>query len=471
MVHGHILLLTFPAQGHINPCLQFAKRLLSMGVHVTFTTSLSAQRRMTADTPEGLKFVTFSDGYDDGFKPGDDSQHFFSQMKKNSSQIIRDIISTSSDEGHPVTCLVYTFLHPWAAAVARDCHVPFTLLWIQPAAVLDIYYYYYKGYEEDIVKNHNDPSWSLELPGLPRLYSHDLPSFVIPSSSNAPAMLTIKELVDTLDEETNPKVLVNTCDALEPEALKAIQNYNLIGIGPLIPSAFLDGQDPSDTSFGGDLFQKSREYIEWLNSKPQSSVVYVSFGTMIVLPKQQKEEIARGLLESHRPFLWVMRPEESRGKEKEEEDEDALSCMEELEQQGMIVPWCSQLEVLSHPSLGCFVTHCGWNSTLESLASGVPVVAVPRWSDQGTNAKMMAEVWGTGVRAKANEEGIVESEEVKRCIEEVMGGEERGEEMKRNAKKWKELTREAVKEGGSSDLNLKAFVKEIEGGECSSKVF
>ncbi|KAF5951095.1 hypothetical protein HYC85_013088 [Camellia sinensis] len=301
MVQGHIILLTFPAQGHINPCLQFSKRLLSMGVHVTFTTSLSAQRRMTAETPKGLKFVAFSDGYDDG-----------------------------SDEGRPVTCLVYTFLLPWVAAVARDCHVPFTLLWFQPAAVLDIYYYYFNGYkedrellfthtiytfytspslhflhtpfvkcvykgglvcvnrssQEDIVKNHNDPSWSLELPGLPRLYSHDLPSFVIPSSSNTLDMPIFKELMDTLDEETNPKVLVNTCDALEPKALKAIQNYNLIGIGPLIPSAFLDGQDPSDTSFGGDLFPKSREYIEWLNSKPQSLVVYISFGTMIVLPKQ-----------------------------------------------------------------------------------------------------------------------------------------------------------------------------------------
>ncbi|KAL7219773.1 hypothetical protein ACSBR2_012773 [Camellia fascicularis] len=352
MVHCHILLLTFPAQGHINPSLQFAKRLVSMGVHVTFATSLSAQRRMTAGTPEGLKFVAFSDGYDDGFKPGDDIQHYYSQMKKNSSRIIRDIITT------------------------------------------------------------------------------------------------------------------------KPEALKAIQNYNLIGIGPLIPSSFLDGQDPSDTSFGGDLFQKSREYIEWLNSKPQSSVVYISFGTMIVLPKQQKEEIAQGLLETHRPFLWVMRPKESREEEKEVEDEGALSCMEELEQQVIIVPWCSQLEVLSHPSLGCFVTHCGWNSALESLASGVPVVAVPGWSDQGTNAKMMTEVWGTGVRVKANEEGIVESEEVKRCIEEVMGGEERGEEMRRNAKKWKELTREAVKEGGSSDLNLKAFVEEIGvgGRDCSSSV-
>ncbi|KAI8010912.1 hypothetical protein LOK49_LG06G02305 [Camellia lanceoleosa] len=189
---------------------------------------------------------------------------------------------------------------------------------------------------------------------------------------------------------------------------------------------------------------------------------------MVVLQKQQKEEIARGLLESHQPFLWVIRAKHSREEEEEkeeEEEEDTLSCMKELEQQGMIVPWCSQLEVLSHPYLGCFVTHCGWNSILESLASGVLVMAFPHWSDQMMNAKMM-----TGVRKKANEEGIVESEEVKRCIEEVMGGEERGEEMRRNAKKWKELTREAVKEGGSSDLNLKAFVENIGGGNCFSRV-
>ncbi|CAL5337127.1 unnamed protein product [Camellia sinensis] len=332
MVHRHILLVTFPAQGHINPCLQFAKRLVSMGVQVTFTTGLSAQRRMTAGTPEGLKFVAFPD---DGFKPGDDIQQYFSQMKISSSKIIRDVITTSSDEGRPVTCVVYTLLLPWAAAVARDCHVPSILLWIQPAAVLDIYYYYFNGYEEDIVKNQNDPSWFLELPGLPRLYGRDLPSLLIPLSLHAFSMKIFKELVDAIDEESNPKALVNTCDALEPEALKAIQNCNLIGIGPLIPSAFLDGQDPSDTSFGGDLFQKSTEYIEWLNSKPQSSVVYISFGTLIVLPKQKKEEIARGLLESHRPFLWVMRTKEGREEEKkeeEEEEEERLSCMEELEQ-------------------------------------------------------------------------------------------------------------------------------------------
>ena len=115
------------------------------------------------------------------------------------------------------------------------------------------------------------------------------------------------------------------------------------------------------------------DYIKWLNSKPKSSVIYVSFGTMSELTKRQTEEVARRLLGCSRPFLWVTRANEN-GEEEKEEDK-FMSCKEELEQQGMIVPLCCQVEVLSHPTLGCFVKHCGWNSTLESLGCGVLVVA------------------------------------------------------------------------------------------------
>lgn len=340
--------------------------------------------------------------------------------------------------------------------MARRLNFPSTFLWIQPAITLDIYYYYFNGYSDDIQKNGNDSSWSIELPGLPPLSSRDLPSFLLPANQLAFAVSLFKEHIEFLEAETNSTVLVNSFDGLEPEALRAIEKLNLVAIGPLIPSAFLDEKDPSDTAFGGDLFKTSRNCIEWLDSKEDSSVVYVSFGSVCELSKNQIEEIARGLLKSHRPFLWVIRATTTNS---ENEEEDKLSCEEELEKQGMIVPWCSQVEVLSHPSLGCFVTHCGWNSTLEGLVSGVPVVAFPQWSDQATNAKLIKDVWKTGVRVRVsvNEEGAVEGEEIERCIEMVM----ESEEMRRNAKKWRVMAREAVKEGGSSDLNLKAFLSEI----------
>lgn len=426
-----------------------------MGVEVTFATGISAHRRMAkaagGDT-KGLNFVWFSDGYDDGFKMStDNAKHFVSQIRSCGTECLKEIIHSSAEEGRPISLLVYTLLLPWVAEVARDSHIPSALLWIQPATVLDIYYYYFNGYNE-AMSNCNDPSWSIKLPGLPLLHAKDLPSFLLPSSQEtySHALLLFKEQLEALDADAYPKVLVNSFDALEPDALKAIDKLKLIAIGPVIPSAFLDGKDPSDTSFGGDLFQKSRNYSDWLNSKPKESVIYVSFGSLLELTKPQMEEIAIGLIKSNRPFLWVIR-------KKEDEKVEELSCMEELEQLGMIVPWCSQLEVLSNSALGCFVTHCGWNSTLESLVSGVPVVAFPKWTDQGTNAKLIEDVWRTGVRVKGNEEGFVDGDEISRCLDMVMGG----EEYRRNAKKWRDLAREAMKEGGSSEKNLKTFVEEI----------
>ncbi|CAL5416854.1 unnamed protein product [Camellia sinensis] len=466
MVHKHILLVPSPSQGAINPALQLANQLRRMGIKVTIVTCVSAHRCMakTSMTPEGLTFVFFSDGYDDGFKFGHiDYEHFISELNDRGSKKLAQLITASAEEGNPVTGLIYTPLQAWVAKVAQSFHIPSTLLWPQPATLFHIYFYYFNGYGDIIRSITNDPSCLVELLVLPQLSSRDLPSFLVhsnPGSDSKPykdLLLSIKELLDTLNADANPRILVNTFDALEPEVLRAIEKLNLIAIGPLVPSAFLDRKHPSNTSFGADLFQKSRDYLEWLDSKPESSVVYVSFGSVAILSKRQVEEIASGLLESHRPFLWVLRATENGEKE-----EDELSCREELDQLGMIVPWCCQVEVLAHPSLGCFVSHCGWNSSLECLVFGVPMVCFPQSFDQPTNAKLIEDVFKTGVRVTMNEEGIVEGEEIQRCIEVVMGGGEKGKEMNKNAKKWRDLAKEAVKEGGSVDMNLRAFVDEVE---------
>lgn len=456
----HVLLITFPAQGHINPSLQFAKKLTRMGVEVTFATSLSAHSRManTLAATKGLNIASFSDGYDDGFKLTDDAKHFMSSIRNHGSESVKQILRSSAEKGRPICCVVYTLLLPWVAEVAREFHVPSALLWIQPASVLDIYYFYFNGYGEAMNNCLDDPSWSIQLPGLPLLHARDLPSFILPTCHEmySFALPSFKEQLDALNADEKPTVLVNSFDALESEALKAIKKLELIAIGPVLPSAFLDGKDPSDTSFGGDLFQKSRNYKDWLDSRPRKSVIYISFGSILTLSKPQMNEIGKGLLKSGMPFLWVIRKKEG------ESEEEKLSCMEELEKQGMIVPWCSQLEVLSHPALGCFLTHCGWNSTLESLVSRVPVVAFPHWTDQTTNSKLIEDVWKTGVRVNGNEEGLVDGDEVNRCIEMVMGD----EELRRNAKKWGDLAREAISEGGSSDKNLKAFVEHVHHQVC-----
>ncbi|XP_075654127.1 phloretin 4'-O-glucosyltransferase-like [Castanea sativa] len=443
---SQFVIVTYPAQGHINPAFQFAERLIRLGVHVTFFTTVGAHRRgmIKSPPPDGLSFATYSDGYDDGVVPMEDAQKRRDQLKHNGSKALTDLIVSTAN----IQCIVYTMFLPWVADVARELHLPSALLLIQPAMVFDIYYYYYNGFADVIGDDSDDrPSFSIQLPGLPLLATRDLPSFLLASNPYAFAPAAIQAQFEVLEKESNPRVLVNTFDELEPEALKALEKLNLVAIGPLVPFAILDGRD---------LSNGSKNYIKWLNSKSESSVIYVSFGSLLVLKKEQMEEIAHGLLDFGRPFLWVIRAKESG-------EEEKLSCREELEQMGMIVPWCSQVEVLSHPSLGCFVTHCGWNSTLESLVLGMPMVAFPQWSDQGTNAKLIEDVWKTGVRVTVNKDGIVEGDEIKRCLELVMGDGERREAIKRNAKKWKELAMKAANEVGSSSYNnLKAFVDEID---------
>ncbi|KAF3455481.1 hypothetical protein FNV43_RR00110 [Rhamnella rubrinervis] len=405
MVHPpRFLVVTYPAQGHINPALHFSKRLIAFGAEVIFFTSLSAYRSMfTQPSSSGnMHFSSFSDGYDDGFKPGVDLDHYLSEMRRCGSQALSDLIVSGEKEGRPFTFLVYTFLVPWASKTANELQLPSSLLWIQAATVFDIYYYY--------LHVHGDIFSKYSISADPSSTSIRLP---------------------------------------ESEALKAISKFDLIGIGPLIPLAFLEGKDPSNTP--------NDHYIEWLNLKSERSVIYVSFGSISVLSKPQMEEIGRALLDCGRPFLWVVTAKQN---PEERKEENRLSCMEELEKLGMIVTWCSQMEVLSHPSLGCFVSHCGWNSTLESLVSGVPMVAFPQWTDQGTNAKLIEEAWKSGLRVRANEEGVVQGVELRRCLELVMEDGEKGEEMRRNAKKWKDLGREAAIQGGSSNKYLKAFLDE-----------
>ncbi|KAF7151924.1 hypothetical protein RHSIM_Rhsim02G0067800 [Rhododendron simsii] len=289
-----LLLVTFPVQGQINPSLQFAKRLVKMGVSVTFVTAFSALNRITKSasaTPQGLTFSGYSDGYDDG-------------------SILADPIGKETTDNGPKAAK----LHVPLACHPRALSVPSTFLWIQPATILAVYYYYFNGYRDAICSNTKNSTSAVELPGLPLLTGNDLPSILLDSGAfDWGALPLLEEHVGILNDETNPKVLVNTFDALESGALRAIEKLNLVAVGPLIPSAFLDGKDPSDTSFGGDLFQYSKAYIEWLNRNSSESVVYIAFGSISAVGKQQMEEIAHGLLECGRPFLWVVRsPDEEK---------------------------------------------------------------------------------------------------------------------------------------------------------------
>ncbi|KAH0649170.1 hypothetical protein KY285_034418 [Solanum tuberosum] len=230
--------------------------------------------------------------------------------------------------------------------------------------------------------------------------------------------------------------------------------YPIKTIGPTIPSMYLDKRLHDDKEYGLSIFKPmTNECLNWLNHQPISSVLYVSFGSFAIVEAEQMEELAWGLKNSNNNFLWVVRSTE--------EPKLPKDFLEELtSEKGLVVPWCPQLQVLEHESIGCFLTHCGWNSILEAISLGVPMVAIPQWTDQPTNAKFVKDVWEIGVRAKQDEKGIVRREVIEECIKLVME-EEKGKLIRENAKKWKELARNVVDEGGSSDKNIEEFVSKL----------
>ncbi|XP_058202670.1 crocetin glucosyltransferase, chloroplastic-like [Rhododendron vialii] len=298
--------------GHINPSFQFAKRLVKLGVSVTIITTSSALNRMTksaATPPRGLAFLGFSDGYDDGnggsFNLVNDANRYMKEIKIPGSEAVAKLITSAAETGQPFIHVVYTIIlgRPSCICLSRAFHSPLDStshhLWY---LLFTIYYYYINGYGDSNGQNKNDPSWSVEFPGLPPLTAGDLPSFLLASNTFNFALPLFEDHFAILDTETNAKVLVNTFDALEAGALRAIDREVKLGC---------------------------------------------PFGSISAIAKKQMEEIAHGLLECERLFLWVVRASE----------EEKLSCKEQLEKQAMIVPWCSQVEVLSHPSVGCFVTN------------------------------------------------------------------------------------------------------------------
>ncbi|XP_055812020.1 UDP-glycosyltransferase 75C1-like [Solanum dulcamara] len=452
---SHVLIALFPGQGQINPSLQFSKQLINLGIDVTLTTSQTAFSKIKKlPNIEGLSFVPFSDGYDGKFELSsiDDFHVFYSSVKSCGSEFIFNLIQSNAKKGTPFSHVIYTIIMEWVGLVAKKLNIPSTLFWIQPATVFDIYYYRFTDYSE-YFKNSDVKNKIIELPGLPPLSPVDCPSFVFDNvESRNWAVESIKKQIEMLKSEEHPKILVNTFDALEFDSLRILKNVTLVGIGPSIPSNFLD-----DNSFRADMIEiSSTNYMDWLDSKAKGSVIYIAFGSYSEISSQLMEEIGQGLLKCGRPFLWVIR----KGKNGEQLKEK-LSCKDELEKQGKIVSWCSQVEVLKHPSVGCFLTHCGWNSTLESIASGMPIVACPIWSDQVCNAKLIQDVWRNGIRVNEGESGVVERDEFERCIEIAMGDGEEGEQLRKNAKKWKDLAKEAMKENGSSIVNLKTFANEL----------
>ena len=456
-----MFLVSFPGQGHVNPLLRLGKRLASKGLLVTFSTpeSIGKQMRKASNitdqpTPVGeglIRFEFFEDEWDENEPKRQDLDLYLPQLELVGKKVLPQMIKKHAEQDRPVSCLINNPFIPWVSDVAADLGIPSAMLWVQSCACFSTYYHYYHGLVP--FPSEAEPEIDVQLPCMPLLKYDEVASFLYPTTPYPFLRRAILGQYRNLDKPFC--ILMDTFQELEPEVIEYMSKICPIKpVGPLyknpkVPNAAVRGD-----------FMKADDCIEWLDSKPPSSIVYVSFGSVVYLKQDQVDEIAYGLLNSGLQFLWVMKPpHKDAGLELLVLPEGFL---EKAGDKGKVVQWSPQEQVLAHPSVACFVTHCGWNSSMEALSSGMPVVAFPQWGDQVTDAKYLVDEFKIGVRMCRGEaeNKLITRDEVEKCLIEATTG-PKAAELKQNAMKWKKAAEQAVAEGGSSERNLQGFVDEV----------
>ncbi|KAL2548733.1 UDP-glycosyltransferase 85A3 [Forsythia ovata] len=468
----HAVCIPFPAQGHINPMLKLAILLNHKGFKITFVNTEHSHKRLlksrglnSLDSPlTDFHFKTIPDG----LPPIDDNaMHQIPSLCESTQKnclaplrlLLEQLNSTSTataSSTSKVTCVVSDAIMTFAIEAAQEIGVPCALLRTTSATNLMCYLHIPRLTEMGIcpLKDENCLTngylntiidW---VPGLIHLRLGDFPTFIRATDLNDIMLNFIT--TESKRALTASAIILNTYDALENQVLNAMSSLcpPLYPVGPL--QLLTNGRKVE--LFGSSLWKEEPECLDWLSTKDSGSVIYVNFGSIACMNNQQFIELAWGLCNSGKNFLWIIREDLVAG---------AAAVLprqfkEETEGRGFLAGWCDQEKVLNHPSVGGFLTHCGWNSIGDSLSSGVPIICWPFFGDQFLNCRYACSVWGIGMEIGNN----VNRDEVESVVRELMDG-VKGKEMKKRAKEWKERAEEAFGVGGSSWMNLDKLVKEV----------
>jgi len=252
---------------------------------------------------------------------------------------------------------------------------------------------------------------------------------------------------------TSSGLILNTMDALESGELASLRRD--LGV-PVFDIGPLHKLSPAASS---SLLLQDRGCLEWLDAQASASVLYVSFGSLASMSAAELVETAWGIANSGHPFLWMLRSGLVRGTSPSEAEAPPLpdGFDDATRGRGVVVSWAPQEEVLAQPAVGAFWTHCGWNSTLESVCAGVPIVARPCFGDQMGNARYVEHVWRTGLTL----DGELVRGKVEAAVAALMGPGEPGAGLRRRARELRSSAAECMAKDGSSCTNVDKLVHHI----------
>ncbi|KAF8406037.1 hypothetical protein HHK36_008117 [Tetracentron sinense] len=469
----HAVCIPFPAQGHINPMLKLAKLLHYKGFHITFVnTEFNHQRLLKSRGPDSLnglhdfQFHTIPDG----LPPTDidatqDIPSLCVSTRDNCLVPFRSLLhklnDTSSSNVPPVSCIVSDGSMTFTLKAAEELGIPDAIL-CAPSACGFMCYTQYPYLIEKGLAPLKDVSYLTNgyldtvidgVPGMKDIRLRDFPSAI---RTTDPDDILLNIILGELGRNYKASALIfNTFEDLERDVLDAMSPMlpPIYTIGPfqLLENQISDKENGLN-SIESNLWQYELGCLEWLNSKEPNSVVYVNFGSITVMTPQQMIEFAWGLANSKQTFLWIIRGDLVA------DDTGILppEFINEIAERGKLSSWCPQEQVLKHPSIGGFLTHSGWNSTLDSICSGVPMICWPFFSEQPTNCRYTCKEWGIGLEIDNN----VKRNDVEMLVRELMEG-NKGKEMKKKAMEWKNRAEEATRPSGTSHLNLDKMINEV----------
>ncbi|KAJ0236577.1 UDP-glycosyltransferase 72E2 [Hirschfeldia incana] len=460
----HAALLSSPGMGHIIPVIELAKRLsadhaFQVTVFVLETDAASAQSKYLNST--GVNVVNIpSPDISDLVDPEDHVVTKIGTMMREAVPALRSKIAAMIQKP---TALIVDLFGTDALCLAEEFKMLTYVFMTTNARFLGVTIYY-PTLDKDVKEAHTVQRKPLEIPGCePVRFEDTLDAYLVPDEP------LYRDFVHHC--VAYPKadgILVNTWDEMEPKTLKSLQDPELLGRFARVP-VYPIGPLCRPVEESSKILHP---VLDWLNQQPDESVLYISFGSGGSLTGKMLTELAWALEQSQQRFVWVVRP-----------PVDGLSCgaylsvnssgtkdstpeylpegfVTRTSDRGLVVPsWAPQAEVLAHRAVGGFLTHCGWNSAIEGVVNGVPMIAWPLFADQSMNAALLSDELGIAVRA---EEATTRAE-IEAIVRTVME-EEEGEEMRRKVKNLRDNVEMSLSSdgGGSAHESLCRVAEECQ---------
>jgi hypothetical protein len=481
MAEAHVLVFPVPAQGHVNAMLPFAVALVDAGAHVTFLHTDHNLRRVgraasVAGSPR-LRFLSIPDGLpDDNLRSVGDVGEIDKSLREVGSVRYRALLASllsagspsrdgADDDEHrfpPLTCVVADVLMPWAIDIAEELGVPALAFSTSSACSFSAFLFAPGLFELGELPFPAGGDLDEPIRGVPGMESflrrRDLPICFRRRGDTDDVDPMLHVVAKAIARGGKARALVlNTTASLERSALEHIAPHvrDLFSIGPL------HAMSPAPAA-SCSLWCEDDGCLAWLDGQADRSVVYVSLGSFTIISLEQFNELLSGIAATGYPFLWVLRPDMIVGAS---QDPQEAAMAAAGDGKARIVAWAPQRDVLRHRAVGCFLTHAGWNSTLEAVVEGVPVVCWPFFADQHINSRFVGAVWRNGLDMK----DACERAAVERTVREAM----ESDEIKRAAQALAQQVKRDVAAGGSSATELQrlvGFIRELSTSSATASI-